>query len=116
MAAWRWLAKAYQRLGADGSALVHAALVQNMTARQIASARGLGGQGWENYFAKRAVGVPRYACARLRAGQRQVPIEDGPGTVPRDNSRARQFPITYRCCHQQHLRREPLTLSPQPSV
>jgi hypothetical protein len=44
MAAWRWLAKDYQRLGADGSALGHSTLVSNMTARQIATARGRGDQ------------------------------------------------------------------------
>ena len=39
--AWQWLTKCYRKLGGDGSALVHDALIGNMTAKQIATARGL---------------------------------------------------------------------------
>jgi len=35
------LTKCYRKLGGDGSALVHDALIGNMTAKQIATARGL---------------------------------------------------------------------------
>ena len=37
----------------DGEALVQAALIHARSFRQIAEARGLSGQEWERYFAKR---------------------------------------------------------------
>jgi hypothetical protein len=51
--AGKWLAKCYRKLGADGSALVHDMLVHAMTAKQISESRGMSGQDWEKYFAKR---------------------------------------------------------------
>lgn len=51
--AGRWLAKAYRKLGADGSALTNDMLIHAMTARQIAEARGLRGQEWPRYYSKR---------------------------------------------------------------
>ena len=51
--AGKWLAKCYRKLGADGSALVHDMLVHAMSAKQIAESRGLAGQDWDKYFAKR---------------------------------------------------------------
>ena len=50
---WKWLAKCYRQLGADGSALLHDALIHAVTAKQIAAARGLASADWERYFAKR---------------------------------------------------------------
>jgi hypothetical protein len=47
------LARSYQALGTDGSALVHDMLIDGMTAKQVAEARGLTGQGWSKYYAKR---------------------------------------------------------------
>ena len=42
-----------RELGADGSALVHEVLILGMTMEQIGQRRGLGGQRWMDYFAKR---------------------------------------------------------------
>jgi hypothetical protein len=51
--AGKWLSKCYRKLGADGSALVHDMLIHAMTAKKIAESRGMAGQDWEKYFAKR---------------------------------------------------------------
>jgi hypothetical protein len=51
--AGKWLAKCYVALGKDGSGLIHDALIQNMTARQLAAARGMTGPDWERYYARR---------------------------------------------------------------
>jgi hypothetical protein len=40
-------------LGIDGSALVHDMLISARTAKQVAESRGLTGQEWQRYFAKR---------------------------------------------------------------
>jgi hypothetical protein len=40
-------------LGADGSALVHEVLILGMTMEQVIERRGLGGQRWMDYFARR---------------------------------------------------------------
>jgi hypothetical protein len=53
LVAWKWLAKCHRKLGAEGSALVHDVLVNAMTAKQIAAARGLTGQEWSRFYAKR---------------------------------------------------------------
>jgi len=53
LAAWKWLAKCYRQLGADGSALFHDVLIRAMTAKQIVESRGRTGQGWERYFTRR---------------------------------------------------------------
>ena len=50
---WRWLEKCYRRLGADGSMLAHDMLIRGMTVRQIATARGLAGQRYEQYLGMR---------------------------------------------------------------
>ena len=42
-----------RELGADGSALVHEALILGMTMEQISQRRGLRGQRWLDYFARR---------------------------------------------------------------
>jgi len=42
-----------RELGADGSALVHEVLILGMTMEQIGERRGLGGQRWIDYFARR---------------------------------------------------------------
>ena len=47
------LNRAERELGADGSALVHDVLVQGMTMEQIGQRRGLRGQRWIDYFARR---------------------------------------------------------------
>jgi hypothetical protein len=40
-------------LGADGSALVHKILILGMTMEQIGQRRGVRGQRWLDYFARR---------------------------------------------------------------
>jgi hypothetical protein len=47
------LNRAERELGADGSALVHEVLVLGMTMEQIVQRRGLTGQRWLDYFARR---------------------------------------------------------------
>src|SRR5258705_8036334 len=42
-----------RELGADGSALVHEVLILGMTMEQIGQRRGLRGQRWIDYFARR---------------------------------------------------------------
>jgi hypothetical protein len=49
----KWLAKAYGALGRDGAVLIREMLLSNMTTRQIAQARGMIGDSWERYFARR---------------------------------------------------------------
>jgi hypothetical protein len=47
------LNRAERELGADGSALVHEVLILGMTMEQVAQRRGLPGQRWIDYFARR---------------------------------------------------------------
>src|ERR1700724_2399153 len=47
------LNRAERELGADGSALVHEVLILGMTMEQIGQRRGLVGQRWIDYFARR---------------------------------------------------------------
>jgi hypothetical protein len=47
------LNRAERELGADGSALVHEVLILGMTMEQIGQRRGLRGQRWIDYFARR---------------------------------------------------------------
>src|SRR3954467_14236406 len=47
------LNRAERELGADGAALVHEVLVLGMTMEQIGQRRGLRGQRWIDYFARR---------------------------------------------------------------
>jgi hypothetical protein len=47
------LNRAERELGADGSALVHEVLVLGMTMEQISDRRGVSGQRWLDYFARR---------------------------------------------------------------
>ena len=47
------LNRAERELGADGSALVHEALVLGLTMEQVGQRRGLRGQRWIDYFARR---------------------------------------------------------------
>jgi hypothetical protein len=47
------LNRAERELGADGSALVHDVLVHGMTMDQVGERRGLRGQRWNDYFARR---------------------------------------------------------------
>src|SRR5271169_3114769 len=42
-----------RELGADGSVLVHEVLILGMTMEQVGERRGLRGQRWRDYFAKR---------------------------------------------------------------
>ncbi len=42
-----------RELGADGAALVHAALIQGMTMEQVGQRRGLHSQRWNDYFSRR---------------------------------------------------------------
>ena len=42
-----------RELGADGSALVHDVLIHGMTMEQVGERRGLRGQRWNDYFARR---------------------------------------------------------------
>ena len=42
-----------RELGADGSALVHEVLILGMTMEQISQRRGVQGQRWMDYFARR---------------------------------------------------------------
>jgi hypothetical protein len=53
LAAWKWLAKCYRRLGADGSALVNDVLIHARTTKQVAASRGMAGQEWEKYYSRR---------------------------------------------------------------
>jgi hypothetical protein len=48
--AWKWLAKCYRALGADGSALINDVLIDAKTARQITESRGKKGLGWERFY------------------------------------------------------------------
>jgi hypothetical protein len=54
-AAGRWLAKAYEELGADGSALVRSIIIQGMSTREIVASRGKSGAAWETYYSRRSV-------------------------------------------------------------
>jgi hypothetical protein len=47
------LNRAERELGADGAALVHEVLILGMTMEQIAQRRGVRGQRWLDYFARR---------------------------------------------------------------
>jgi hypothetical protein len=47
------LNRAERELGADGSVLVHEVLILGMTMDQISQRRGLRGQRWLDYFARR---------------------------------------------------------------
>jgi len=47
------LNRAERELGADGAALVHEVLVLGMTMEQVGQRRGLRGQRWTDYFARR---------------------------------------------------------------
>src|SRR3979490_1424136 len=47
------LNRATRELGADGSTLVHEILIMGMTMDQVGQRRGLGGQRWIDYFARR---------------------------------------------------------------
>jgi hypothetical protein len=47
------LNRAERELGADGSALVHEVLILGMTMQEIGLRRGLRGQRWIDYFARR---------------------------------------------------------------
>ena len=47
------LNRAERELGADGSALVHEVLILGMTMEQVGHRRGLRGQRWIDYFARR---------------------------------------------------------------
>ena len=42
-----------RELGADGSALVHEVLITGMTMEQISQQRGVSGQRWQDYLARR---------------------------------------------------------------
>jgi hypothetical protein len=52
-AAWKWLAKCYRALGADGSALTNDVLIDGKTTKQIAESRSRTGADWERYYARR---------------------------------------------------------------
>ena len=43
------LAKCHKALGVDGAAVVRAMLIEGMTAKQVAEARGIKGQQWPLY-------------------------------------------------------------------
>src|SRR6202049_5406436 len=47
------LNRAERELGADGSALVHEVLLLGLSMEQVGQRRGLGGQRWIDYFARR---------------------------------------------------------------
>jgi hypothetical protein len=47
------LNRAERELGADGSALVHEVLILGLTMEQVGGRRGLRGQRWIDYFARR---------------------------------------------------------------
>jgi hypothetical protein len=47
------LNRAQRELGADGSALVHEVLILGLTMEQVSQRRGLSGQRWMDYFARR---------------------------------------------------------------
>ena len=49
----QWLAKCHRELGQDGSALVHVMLIGGMAAKQVAASRGMKGQQWPLYYARR---------------------------------------------------------------
>lgn len=47
------LNRAERELGADGSALIHEVLIRGLTMEQLSQRRGLRGQRWIDYFARR---------------------------------------------------------------
>ena len=47
------LNRAERELGADGAALVHDVLILGITMEQVGQRRGLRGQRWTDYFARR---------------------------------------------------------------
>ena len=51
--AQRWLDKCQRELGDDGVVLLRSLLIHGMSLKQIAEARGLTGQDWQRYYAKR---------------------------------------------------------------
>ena len=51
--AGKWFARCYQALGQDGSVLTRDLLIHNLTIKQIVASRGLTGQEWNRYVAKR---------------------------------------------------------------
>jgi hypothetical protein len=51
LAAWRWLSKCYRQLGLNGSSIVCGMLIDGMSIKQIAEARGMAGE--ERYFSRR---------------------------------------------------------------
>ena len=69
------LNRAERELGADGSALVHEVLILGMTMEQVGQRRGLLGQRWIDYFARRfrecldrLARLYGFATARRQAG------------------------------------------------
>ena len=73
------LNRAGRELGADGSALVHEVLILGMTMEQIGQRRGLRGQRWIDYFARRfrecldrLALIYGFATERRSFGQREV--------------------------------------------
>ena len=52
-AAWQALAKCYRQLGHDGSALINDMLIGGLSAKQVAASRGMKGQQWPLYYARR---------------------------------------------------------------
>ena len=52
-AAWKAMAQCYRQLGHDGSALINDMLIGGLSAKQVAEARGMKGQQWPLYFARR---------------------------------------------------------------
>jgi hypothetical protein len=47
------LARAHEQLGEDGMAIAIATVIEGMTAKQVAEARGKAGPGWTGFYAKR---------------------------------------------------------------
>jgi hypothetical protein len=52
-AAWRSLTSCYRALGQDGSVVINAALIDGLSAKQIAESRGTKGADWERFYRRR---------------------------------------------------------------
>ena len=68
------LARCHAELGADGSALVRAMLIEGLSAKQVAGARGLKGQQWPQYLARRyfeALGTLAEVMGYANGGQQK---------------------------------------------
>src|SRR5258707_7291113 len=82
------LNRAERELGADGSALVHEVLILGMTMEQIGQRRGVRGQRWIDYFARRfRECLDRLALIYGFATERRGGFDGARGVAPRAGGR-----------------------------